>query len=48
MPCKISFHRALKLAKKEYPNRSQEDQRKIAKGIQIKSERKPKKFKRIV
>ena len=44
MPCKISFHRALKLAKKEYPDKSMEDQRKIAKGIQIKSG----KFKRMI
>ena len=47
MPCKISFHRALKLAKKEYPNRSFDDQRKIAKGIQMKST-KYRKYKRMI
>jgi hypothetical protein len=46
MPCRISFHRALKMAKKEYPNRSIEDQKKIAKGIQLKS--KYKKLKRMI
>jgi len=48
MPCKrMSFSRALKIAKEEYPIRSEDSQRKIAKGIQMRSV-KTKKFKRIV
>ena len=43
----MSFSRALKIAKKEYPSRSKDSQRKIAKGIQIRSV-KIKNFKRIV
>jgi hypothetical protein len=48
MTCgRMTFSRALKLAKREYPDRSTGDQRKIAKGIQIIST-KVRKFKRLV
>lgn len=47
MSCLMSFQRALKLAKREYPDRTIDDQRKIAKGIQMRSN-KTKKFKRLI
>jgi hypothetical protein len=47
MACKrMTFRKALKLAQKEYPYRHIDDQRKIAKGIQIRST-KVRKFKRM-